>query len=136
MSDDPLPPPGPPFAVGDVVAFFPAEIDIPGDPGWLSWDYAVIEDVDAPAESFGFHFLGTPDVRRAQGWENIVRRSPRYNAWRTAFERGLHDGKDPYADPNVIELMAAVLAEHPIHGGSDYPHALVAARRSRDIRRR
>lgn len=136
MDDDPLPPPGPPFAAGDEVAFFPAEIDIPGDLGWLGWDYAVIDEVDAPAQSFDFHFVSTPDVRHAQGFENVVRRSARYEEWRAAFKQVLDAGKDPYADPGVTELMARVLAEHPIYGGSEYPHALVADRRSSDIRRR
>jgi hypothetical protein len=50
-----LPPPGPPFQVGEEVAFFPAEIGPTSN--WLRWDFAVIDDIDEDAESFGFHFL-------------------------------------------------------------------------------
>ena len=49
-----LPPPGPPFQVGEEVVFFPAEIGPTSN--WLRWDFAVIDDIDEDAESFGFHF--------------------------------------------------------------------------------
>jgi hypothetical protein len=132
----PLPAPGPPFEVGDEVAFFPAEIASPDDPGWLGWEFAAIDDINEAAESLGFHFVSEPNVRHAQGFENIVRRTPRYARWRSAFERAVAAGKDPNADPAVRELWLRVLAEHPVHGGSEYPHPAVAERRSRDIARR
>ncbi len=79
--DGRLPEPGPPFRIGDEVAFFPAELDLPSDPSWLGWDFAVIDDVNADAESFGFHFASAPGARHSQGMENIVRRTPKYETW-------------------------------------------------------
>ena len=134
--NDPLPPPGPPFAVGDEVAFFPAEFATPEDPGWLRWDYAVIDDVNEPASSFGFHFVSEPGVRHAQGMENIVRRTPTYEQWRAAFGRAAARGNDADGDPELRELWVRVLAEHPLHGGNEHPHPVVVAARSRDIHQR
>ena len=129
-SDDSLPEPGPPFRKGDEVAFFPAEIESPEDPGWLRWDYAVIEDVNQAAQSLGFHFVATPNARQAQGMENVVRRTPAYAAWRSAFEAALATTNDPGdAHARTRELWVRVLAEHPIHGGSTFPHPAVASRR-------
>jgi hypothetical protein len=136
MVADPLPAPGPPFAVGDEVAFFPAEIATPEDPGWFRWDYAIIDDINEAARSFGFHFLSKPGVRYAQGFENIVRRTPRYDRWREAAERAVADAGDWYDDPKARELWVEVLAEHPMHGGEEFPHPAVAERRARDIQRR
>src|SRR4051812_47491689 len=115
--NDPLPPPGPPFAVGDEVAFFPAEVATGEDPGWLRWDYAVIDDVNEAAHSFGFHFVPGPAGRPPQGMENIVRQPPTYDQWRAAFERLSSQGQDPESDPAVHDLWVRVLAEHPLHGG-------------------
>ena len=102
-----------PFKPGDEIAFFPVEIDPPGDPGWLSWDFAVIEEVDQGAETFRFHFVGTPHERWGQGMENIVRRTPAYAAWRQAFERQLKEHGYERASAHTEDLREAVLAEHP-----------------------
>jgi hypothetical protein len=136
MTNDPLPQPGPAFRVGDEVAFFPAVVSVPDDPGWLRWDYAVIDDVREAAESVGFHFVSEPGVRHAQGMENIVRRTEAYARWRSAYEAALAAGADADGDPLIEALRTRVLAEHPIHGGGTSPHPAVAAARSRDIRER
>jgi hypothetical protein len=116
-ADEPWPEPGPPFRIGDELAFFPAELDLPSDPGWLRWDFAVIDDVNAEAESFGFHFASEPVGRHAQGMENIVRRTPNYETWRAAFEAALAVTGDPAAaHERTHDLRRRVLAEHPIHG--------------------
>lgn len=129
--DEPLPQPGPPFRIGEEIAFFPAEFETLEDPGWLRWDYAVIADIDEPAGSIGFYFLATPHARHAQGMENIVRRTAGYLAWRSAFEAALAATGDPTkAHAQTHELWVRVMAEHPIHGGSRFPHAVVAARRA------
>ena len=74
--NEPLPPPGPPFRIGEHVAMFPA-IVAPRVEGpasvYLDWDEMVIDDINEAAESFGFHFVSKPDVRYGQGFENIVR---------------------------------------------------------------
>lgn len=102
-----------PFKPGDEVAFFPVEIDLPHDPGWLSWDFAVIDDVDEGAETFHFHFVGTPDERWGQGMENIVRRTPAYATWRKEFERRLKEDGYERASAATEDLRLAVLVEHP-----------------------
>jgi hypothetical protein len=113
--DPSLPPPGPPFRVGETVAFFPAEIGPTS--GWLRWSHAVIEDINEDAESFGFHFVDTPDERHAQGFENIVRVPPNYLAWRSAWEQAFaRSGDEHEADRTTYDLWLRVLAEHPIHG--------------------
>jgi hypothetical protein len=116
-TDGGAPTPGPPFRVGDEIAFFPAEVESPSDPGWLTRDFAVIEDVNEAAESFGFHFVSEPGVRYAQGMENIVRRTPTYDAWRAAFEAAFDvTGDSTVAHDRTADLRRRVLAEHPIHG--------------------
>jgi len=115
--DTRFPQPGPPFRIGDEVAFFPAEIESPSDPGWLRWGFAVIDDVNEEAESFGFHFVSEPGARHAQGMENIVRRTPNYESWRTAFEAVLSaTGDSAVAHERTAALRRRVLVEHPIHG--------------------
>jgi hypothetical protein len=102
--------------VGETVAFFPAEIGPTSN--WLKWDLAVIEDIDEEAQSFGFHFVSEPGVRHAQGFENIVRPTSNYRAWRAAWEDAYgrtHDER--LADAEAETLWLRVLAEHPIHGG-------------------
>lgn len=132
MSSDPQtsePTPGPPFQVGDEIAFFSVSIANPDDLGWLRWEYAVIDDINPAAESFGFHFVSEPGKRWAQGMENIVRRSPAYYRWREAFEAVLAaTGDQRKADDATMELHRLVVAEHPIYG----PDA-IAAGRARDI---
>jgi hypothetical protein len=112
---DGLPQPGPPFGVGETVAFFPAELGPTSR--WLAWDYAVIYVVDYEAESLGFHFVNEPDRRVAQGMENVARRTPNYDAWRTAWEVAFTRSRDEsVADGATHDLRQRVLAEHPIHG--------------------
>ncbi len=119
--DQSLPTPGPAFQVGEQVAFFPAVIG-PTSP-WLRLDFAVIDDIDIAAESFGFHFVGEPGVRHAQGFENIVRRTPNYEAWRSAWKDAFDRTQDEaIADRDTDALWLRVLAEHPIHGGQLYRH--------------
>jgi hypothetical protein len=135
---NPLPDPGPPFEVGDEVAFFPAEVSTPNDPGKLGFDYIVIDDIDEESETFGGHFVSAPSKRFDQDMNNIVRRTFTYYRWREAMQRAIAAG-NAYNDPEEIDLRVRVLAEHPIHGGSAFPHPLVAARRnvaSRDIHQR
>lgn len=129
-SDEPLPDPGPPFAVGDEVAFFPAEVSAIDDPGWFRWDYAVIDEVNEAAETFRGHFESEPTRPIAQDMNNIVRRTANYYRWRGAMERAIASG-DFDRDEDEIDLRARVLAEHPIHGGTEFPHGLVVARRRR-----
>jgi hypothetical protein len=117
-----LPAPGPPFQIGEEVAFFPAEIGPTSN--WLRLDYAVIDDINDDAESFGFHFVGEPGVRHAQGYENIVRRTPNYEAWRSAWEKAFARTTDErIADSETEPLRLRVLAEHPIHGARLGPEA-------------
>jgi hypothetical protein len=133
-----LPDAGPPFRPGDEVAFSPAEIASPDDPGWFWWEYAVIDDVTAAAQTFGGHYLSKSEDRFAQDMNNIVRHTTTYYRWREAMERALATGTEN-SDPEQQELRLMVLAEHPIHGGSEYPSPAVAARRAsaaRDIRAR
>jgi hypothetical protein len=121
---DALPSQGPPFQVGEEVAFFPAEIGPTSK--WLRWDYAVIDDINEGAESFGFHFVSQPDVRHAQGFENIVRRTPNYEAWRSAWEEAFARSKDEaHSDRDTHALWLRVLAEHPIHGGRLHRHPVL-----------
>lgn len=124
MGDDlePLPPPGPPFHIGERVAFFPAEI-APAVKGpasvYLDLDEAVIDDIDEKAQSFGFHFVSEPGVRHAQGFENIVRVNDSYRAWRSAWEAAYaRTGSEEGADAEARKLWLRVLAEHPLHGSS------------------
>jgi hypothetical protein len=124
----PLPEAGPPFQVGDEVAFFPAEIAEPDDPGWFRWDYAVIDEVNEAAKTFRGHFLSKPGEKFAQDMNNIVRRTPNYSRWRAAMERVVAAGGQS-TNQEEIELRARVLAEHPIHGGERFPHGLVVERR-------
>jgi hypothetical protein len=110
-----LPPPGPPFTVGETVAFFPAEIGPTSN--WLRLDYAVIEALDERAESFTFHFVGQPNEHGAQGSENIVRRSDHYFAWRSLWQEVFaRTGDETVADRETRQLWLRVLAEHPLHG--------------------
>ena len=90
----------------------------------------MIDDVNEAAESISFHFVGTPDARHAQGMENIVRRTPSYAAWRSAYTAALAGSPASVAHGETSELWLRVLAEHPIHGGSRFPHPAVAARRA------
>lgn len=116
-----LPLPGPPFQIGDEIAFYPAEIGPTSN--WLRWDFAVIDDINEGAESFGFHFVSEPGVRHAQGFENIVRRTPNYEAWRSRWEDAFARTQDERAaDLEAHRLWLRVLAEHPIHGGRLYRH--------------
>jgi len=71
---------GPPFRVGELVAFFPAEIG--PTRFWLTWDDAIIEDINETAQSFSFHFVPEPGIRRGQGFENVVR------TWNRALRHG------------------------------------------------
>ena len=115
--EPPLPEPGGPFRVGEHVAFFPAEID-PGDM-WFSWDEAVIDDVRPEAESFGFHFVSEPEVRRAQGMENIVRRSVYYRRWRRVVTEALARTNDAASAFEAAKpWWVRVLADHPLHGST------------------
>jgi hypothetical protein len=112
---DGLPEPGPPFLVGEGIAFFPAELGPTSR--WLAWDFAVIDDIDYEAETCGFHFVGEPDRRVAQGMENIVRRIQNYDVWRAAWEAAFaRSGDESTADRATHDLRLRVLAEHPIHG--------------------
>jgi hypothetical protein len=112
---DDLAPAGPPFQVGEEVAFFPAEIGPTSN--WLRMDYAVIDDLNEEAESFGFHFVGTPNKRHAQGLENIVRRDALYDAWRAAWEDiYARTGDETAADDGTDDLWYRIVAQHPIHG--------------------
>ena len=109
--------PGPPFRVGERVAFFPAVIGPTSD--WLQFEDAVIDRIDSNAESFQFHFVTEPEPwpRHSQGLENIVRLSTAYRAWRSAWEAALaRTGDEKAADRETEELRLNVLAEHPIHG--------------------
>jgi hypothetical protein len=84
---------------------------------WMSWDFAVIDDINEGARSFGFHFVDEPEARHAQGFENIVRRTPDYEAWRAAWEAALaRTQNERIADLETHALWLRVLAEHPIHG--------------------
>ena len=103
------------------MAFFPAEIGPTSN--WLRLDLAVIDDIDEAAESFDFHFVGEPSVRHAQGFENIVRCTPNYEAWRSAWEDAFERTQDEaIADRETDALWLRVLAEHPIHGCQVYRH--------------
>ena len=111
-----LPEPGPPFRVGERVAFAPGVIG--PTRMWLDWEEAVIVDLDDDAETFGFRHVSEPDdARHAQDQENIVRVTPNYRAWRTAWEASyVRTGDEQAADADASELWIKVLAEHPIHG--------------------
>lgn len=104
-----------PFRVGETVVFFPA---VTGPTSlWLAWDYAVIDDIDDEAGTFGSHFVGEPGIRHAQGFENIVRPTPAYHAWCSAWESAYRKTRDEgVADAETEDLARAVLAEHPEHG--------------------
>ena len=127
---EPLPPPGPPFHVGDHVAMFPAVVAprVEGPASvYLDWDEMVIDDVNEGAQSFGFHFVSEPGVRKAQGFENIVRINDTYRVWRATWEDAYaRTGSTQAADAESRALWLRVLAEHPLHGssGSDRHSAL------------
>jgi hypothetical protein len=100
------------------VAFFPAVFGPTAD--WLGMGFAVIDDIDDAAESFGFHFVGEPGVRHSQDLENIVRLTPNYEAWRVAWDEAFgRTQDDAAASAETNELWLRVLAEHPIHGSDD-----------------
>jgi hypothetical protein len=117
-ADRQLPTARPPFQVGERVAFFPAVLGPAAN--WLRWDFAVIDDINEAAETFGFHFVGEPGVRHAQGLEKIVRPTPAYEAWRVAWDKAFGRSQDEgIALAETKELWLRVLAEHPIHGSKD-----------------
>jgi len=112
-----LPAPGPPFRVGETIAFFPAEVGPTSL--WLAWDDAVIEEISAEAQSFRFHFVSEPGVRRGQGLENVVRKTANYDAWTATWKREFErTGSEEAADAAAHELWLRVLAEHPMHGSA------------------
>src|SRR4051812_15950623 len=98
---EPLPERGPPFRAGDEVAFFSAVIASLDDPHHLRTDYAVIDEVDEESGTFQGHFMSDPR-RFGQDMENIVRRSPAYDRWRSAVERAIAEGRDPDEDAEQI----------------------------------
>jgi hypothetical protein len=51
---------GPPFRIGDEVAFFPAEVESRSDPRRLRWDFVVIDDIDEGSELLSFHCVFKP----------------------------------------------------------------------------
>jgi hypothetical protein len=109
--------PGPPFRVGERVAFFPTVIGPTSN--WLRFEDAIIDKISTKAESFDFHFVSEPEpkTRHAQGLENIVRRSAAYEVWRSAWEAAFaRTGDEQTADRETEKLRVKVLAEHPIHG--------------------
>lgn len=109
-----------------MVAFFPAEIG--PTLMWFDWEMAVIEDINEEAQSFGFHFVSDPETRHAQGFENIVRPTDNYRAWRTAWDAAFaRTGDEQTADAGTRELWLRVLAEHPIHGGTQRRHPALPA---------
>jgi hypothetical protein len=125
--------PGPPFRVGEHVAMFPAVVAprVEGPASvFLDWDEMVIDDVDEPAASFGFHFVSEPGVRHGQGLENIVRVDGTYHAWRSAWEDAYaRTGSSTAADAESRALWLRVLAEHPLHGSSGaYRHPALGKR--------
>lgn len=131
-TNEPMPPPGPPFRVGDHVAMFPAVI-APSDQGpesvYLDWEEMVIEDVSEGAESFGFHFVSEPGVRHGQGFENIVRVNDTYRAWRAAWEDAYtRTSSACAADAESRPLWLRVLAEHPMYGSSGHARHLALGR--------
>ena len=82
---DDLPDPGPPFKVGDRVAF--GRTVLGPTSMWLKWEEAEILDVNAASETVGFRFVtDADDVRHAQGMETIVRVTPNYRTWRAAWD--------------------------------------------------
>jgi hypothetical protein len=111
-----LPEPGPAFRVGDRVAFAPTVIG--PTLMWFGWEEAVILDVNEEAQSFGFRHVSEPEgTRHAQGLENVVRVTPNYRTWRSAWEVSYaKSGDEAVADRETEELWLKVLAEHPIHG--------------------
>jgi hypothetical protein len=107
--------PGAPFRVGETIAFFPAVFG-PTLP-WLRMGLAVIDDIDAEAESVGFHFTEGDGQPYGQGMENIVRPTAAYWAWRRVWEAEYaRTGDDAAADRVSEVLRLQVLLEHPIHG--------------------
>jgi len=93
-------------------------VDGPGSV-YLDWDEMVIDDISEGAESFGFHFVSEPGVRRAQGFENIVRVNHTYRTWRSAWEDAFaRTGSTNEADAESRPIWLRVLAEHPRHGNS------------------
>jgi hypothetical protein len=120
--NEPLPPPGTPFRIGERVAMFPAVIAprVEGPASvYLDWDEMVIDDVNEEAQSFGFHFVSEPGVRQAQGFENIVRVDDTYRAWRATWEEAYaRTGSTQTADAESRTPWLRVLAGHPLHGSS------------------
>lgn len=116
-SEPALPEPGGPFHVGEHVVFFPAEVG-PASM-WLSWDEGVVDDIRPEAQSFGFHFVSDPEVRHAQGFENVVRKTVYYRRWRRVFTEALsRTGSEEAAFEEARPVWLRVLAEHPMHGSS------------------
>ena len=115
-TDKELPEPGPPFEVGERVAFGPTVLG--PTTMWRGMEEAVIVDIDDEAETFGFRFVSEgAGVRHGQGLENIVRVTRSYLAWRTAWEQSFaRTGDEATADSEAGDLWLRVLAEHPIHG--------------------
>jgi hypothetical protein len=115
-----MPEPGPPFRVGERVAFAPTVIG--PTRMWLAWEEAVILRVDQEAVTFEFRHISEPEgARHSQGLENVVRVTDNYRAWRSAWEASFaKSGDEATADRENANLWLRVLAEHPMHG-ADLP---------------
>lgn len=58
--------------------------------------------------------------------ENIVRRTPNYDAWRIAWEAAFaRSGDENTADRETNDLWLRVLAEHPINGPRLGRHSMI-----------
>ena len=77
-------------------------------------DHAVIDQIDRAAESFSAHSVNDPTDVVGQGFENVVRVSPAYQEWRTAWESAFErTGDEELADSETEDLRLRVLAETP-----------------------
>ena len=131
MDDKELPAAGPIFAVGERVAFFPAELGPTSM--WLGWDDAILDEVYLESDSFRCHLTSAPDESFGQGMENIVRRDERYLEWRRIWD-GVFTQTDSQdeADAATARLWLELLAAHPLHGSDGiYRHPRLAGMKQR-----
>jgi hypothetical protein len=111
---DPLPLPGSPFAVGEIVVFAPLTL---GPVSTYDWRDMVITEVHVEAESFHAYYLDDPQRERfGQGFEMIARRTRYFERWLAAWTEAGARSSEGAAWAETADLWLYVVAEHPVYG--------------------